>query len=65
MFKHGTHEGYKDRGSRGSQSHGSYLQDFLFTEFRSECHRIGERQGVFGNGPRKFISNLFTWSTFW
>ena len=25
----------------------------LFTEYRSECHRIGERQGVFGNGPKK------------
>ena len=26
-------------------------------EFRSECHRIGERQGAVGNGPEK-LSNV-------
>ena len=30
----------------------------VFTEFRSECHRIGERQGVFGNGPQNYQINL-------
>ena len=34
----------------------------LFTEFRSECHRMCERQDVFGNGPEK-ISNEFAWNT--
>ena len=28
----------------------------LFTEFPSKCHQIGERQGVFGNGPES-LSN--------
>ena len=23
-------------------------------EFQSECHGIGERQGVFGNGPNNY-----------
>ena len=36
----------------GEFSSGGSLQD-LSTEFRSECHRIGEWQVVFDNGPEK------------
>ena len=37
----------------GEFSYGRSLQD-LFTDFRSECHQIGEQQGVFGSGPKTY-----------
>ena len=43
------------KGKKGSQplgnSHPVIHCRILFVEFRSECHGIGERQGVFGSGP--------------
>ena len=38
----------------GKFSSGSSLQDSVYG-IRSECHRIGERKGVVGNGPEKII----------
>ena len=38
----------------GKFSSGSSLQDLVDAEFRSECHWIGERQGVSVMGPRYY-----------